>query len=176
MKTQEAPLINRVAESGLITLELEKFYPPGEWVEINLSNYLFKGLILKEREFRAQLAETDWELYSDKNVFVHCATDAIVPPWAWMLLSKNLIGKARSIGFGPRESVVEKLMIQNMEQNLNHEQYSNERILIKGCSSRRIPVGVYMYVTQKLMPVVKSLMYGEACSNVPVYKQSVRRK
>lgn len=176
METQKAPLINKVAESGLITLELEKFYPLGEWAEIDLSDYLYMGLILKEKDFRAKVAETDWDLFRDKNVFVHCSTDAIVPPWAWMLLAKSLLGKANGFGFGSQIEVLEKLFIRNMERNLNPEKFSDERVLIKGCSSKKVPEGIYMYITEKLMPVVKSLMYGEACSNVPVYKQPLRRR
>lgn len=176
METQKAPLINKVAESGLITLELEKYYPSGGWAEIDLKDYLFMGLILKEKEFRAQVAETDWGQYNNKNICIYCSTDAIVPPWAWMVLAKSLMGNAVGFGFGSKEEVLEKLFIQNLEQNLNPEKFKDGRVLIKGCSTKRIPEGIYMYITEKLIPVVKSLMYGEACSNVPVFKQALKRR
>ena len=176
MKTQEAPLINKVANSGLITIELEKFYPGGEWAEIDIADFLFKGLILKEKEFRAQVKETEWENFRDKVVGIHCSTDAIVPPWAYMLIARQLNEVDALYGYGHRDSVVEKLMVTNLERNLNADNYDGERILIKGCSTKKIPEGLYMHITEKLQPVVKSLMYGEACSNVPVYKQPIRRQ
>jgi len=176
MKTQEAPLVNKVAQSGLITLELEDFHPGEEWVEIDMADFLFKGLILKEKEFRQKVSEEDWDSYADKNVNVLCSTDAIVPPWAYMLISKKLLEAGAVHAFGSKEEAIDKTMARNLEQNLNPGEFEDKRILVKGCSTKKIPQGIYMLVTEKLRPVVKSLMYGEACSNVPVYKKPVSRK
>lgn len=174
--TQEKPLINKVAQSGLVTIDLEIFYPEGEWVDIDLADFLFKGLILKEKEFRDKVKSTDWNSYKGKNLRVFCSTDAIVPPWAYMLIGKHALSVVGHLGYGERESVIAQAMRENLENHLNASHYEDKRILIKGCSTKKIPETIYFAVTSLLMPYCKSLMYGEACSNVPVFKQPVRRK
>lgn len=171
----EKTLINKVAGSGLITIDLEKYYPEGEWAELDLADFLFKGLIVKETEFREKIKQTDWSRFKGKNLRVYCSTDAIIPPWAYMLVTRHCYKWVQSIGYGEREKLIEKLMLKNMEQHLKDMDYSDKRILIKGCSTKKTPEGIYFAITADLLPVCKSLMYGEACSNVPVYKQSIRR-
>ena len=173
--TEEKPLINKIAQSGLITIDLEKFYPTEEWVEIDLADYLFKGLILKEKEFREKVKNSPWEEMHGKILRVFCSTDAIIPPWAYMMISKHALPGARYIGYGDREAILSAVIKENLEQNLKEEQYSDKRILVKGCSTKQIPRDVYFSITELLLPHCKSLMYGEACSNVPIYKQSVKR-
>lgn len=176
METQEKPLVNKVAQSGLITLELENFYPAEEWVELDLADFLFKKLILKEKDFREQINNYDWQALEGKNLRVYCSTDAIVPPWALMVIARHAHGIVAHVEYGTFEEAIEKLMIKKMEQNLNPDSYRDKRVLIKGCSTKTIPRSIYMHITGMLMPLCKSLMYGEACSNVPVYKQPIRRK
>jgi hypothetical protein len=171
----EKTLVNKVASSGLITIDLEKFYPKGEWAELDLAEFLFKGLIVKEADFREKTKQKDWSQYAAKHLRVYCSTDAIIPPWAFMLISKYSHPYVLSIGYGQKEKLIEKLMLRNMEQDLMNKDYSDKRILIKGCSTIKTPEELYFAITAALVPVCKSLMYGEACSNVPVYKQPLRR-
>lgn len=174
--TQEKPLINKVAQSGLVTIDLENFYPEGEWVDLDLADFLFKGLILKEQEFRDKVKNTRWDAYKGKNLRVFCSTDAIVPPWAYMLISKHAHSEVGHLGYGERESVIAQAMRENLENHLNAANYEGKRILIKGCSTVKIPENIYFAITTLLLPHCKSLMFGEACSNVPIYKQAVRRR
>lgn len=171
----EKPLVNKVAASGLITIDLEKFYPQEEIAELDIAEFLFKGLIVKEAEFREKVSQTDWSQFAGKHLRVFCSTDAIIPPWAYMLISKNCHEQVLSIGFGSKEKLIEKLMLKNMEQHLMDSDYTDRRILIKGCSTIKTPEELYFAITAALLPVCKSLMYGEACSNVPIYKQPIRR-
>ncbi|MBK9330649.1 MAG: DUF2480 family protein [Sphingobacteriales bacterium] len=163
-------LINKVAQSGLITLDLEDFFPKEEIVALDIRDFLFRGLILKELEFRASLKATDWAVYQNKIVAVHCSTDAIVPQWAWMLLATYLTNSTSRFFFGSKEEVEQKLFLLNL-RNIDEKKYSGERVVIKGCGTKTLSGEAYLEITKKLQPVVKSLMFGEPCSTVPVYKK-----
>ncbi len=161
---------NKVAQSGLITLNPEEFYPKGERVLFDISYYLFEGLLLKEKDFRARVAEIDWAQYQDKYVALHCSTDAIVPTWAYMLLTVKLEQYAKKIVRGSID-VLETMLFNEALSEINIEQYRDERIVIKGCSAVPVPESGYIELTRLLRPVAKSIMYGEACSAVPLYKK-----
>ncbi len=164
-------LINRVAESSLITLDLEELYISSEDKAIfDLKDYLFMGLILKEKHFRESLKAIDWERYRSKNVAIHCSADAIIPIWAYMLIGVYLEPVAQRFYFCEPNQIDEKIFFELLSA-LDITRYIDQRIIIKGCSNRPIPVAAYLEITRKLRPVVRSLMYGEACSNVPLYKQ-----
>lgn len=164
------PFKNKVAESGLITLDLEKYIPKGENILFDLKEYLFMGMILKEKEFREALKETDWEKYKDKNVAVTCSADAIIPVWAYMLLASYLEPVANEIIMGDIQALQKHLFIKNIKA-IDINEFSDKRMVIKGCGETPIADFVYMEITKRLRPVVKSIMYGEPCSTVPVYKK-----
>lgn len=163
--------VNKVAESGLITIDLEKYIPKGENMLFDLKEYLFMELILKEKEFRASLKETEWEKFRDKNVAIVCSADAIIPVWAYMLVASYLQPVAKEIVMGDAQELEKKLFIQNIDA-ININEFADKRIVIKGCGETPIADFAYMEITKRLLPVVKSIMYGEPCSTVPVYKKS----
>ncbi|MFM8587001.1 MAG: DUF2480 family protein [Bacteroidota bacterium] len=163
-------LVNKVAESGIITLDLEKFYPSQELMELDLKDFLFMEMLLKEKDFREKLEAADWIQYNGKIVAVHCSTDAIIPMWAYMLVSSKLKGVASEVYFGNKSTAIEKAIEKNI-LSINEEKYKDKRVVVKGCGDIEIPSSAYLMISQKLIPVVKSLMYGEPCSTVPVYKQ-----
>ena len=163
--------VNKVAESGLITIDLEKYIPKGENMLFDLKEYLFMELILKEKEFRASLKETDWEKFREKNVAIVCSADAIIPVWAYMLVASYLQPVAKEIVMGDAQELEKKLFIQNIDA-ININEFADKRIVIKGCGETPIADFAYMEITKRLLPVVKSIMYGEPCSTVPVYKKS----
>ena len=163
-------LVNKVAESGIITLDLEKFYPSQELMELDLKDFLFMEMLLKEKDFREKLEAADWIQYNGKIVAVHCSTDAIIPMWAYMLVSSKLKGVASEVYFGNKSTAIEKAMEKNI-LSIHEEEYKDKRVVVKGCGEIEIPSTAYLMISQKLIPVVKSLMYGEPCSTVPVYKQ-----
>ncbi|MEN9447306.1 MAG: hypothetical protein RJA25_596 [Bacteroidota bacterium] len=162
-------LINKVAQSGLITLDLETFFPQQEMVAIDIKDFLFRGLLLKELEFRNALKQQDWSFYHNKTVAVFCSTDAILPQWAFMLVASYLQPHTEHIYFGTTEEVVQKLFLQNVKA-LDASPYKDEKIVIKGCGTKTVTGEAYLEITKKLQPVVKSLMFGEPCSTVPIYK------
>ena len=164
------PIINKVEESGLISLDLEKYYPATPIHVFDLKDHLFMGLILKEKEFRASLAEIDWKEYQDKIVGIHCSADAIIPMWANMLVASNLSNTAKAIHFGDENKVREQILLQEISL-INATDYTDQRVVIKGCGDTPIGESAYIAITQKLRPVVKSIMYGEPCSTVPVFKK-----
>ncbi|MEY4278482.1 MAG: hypothetical protein RL377_486 [Bacteroidota bacterium] len=164
------PLNNKVAESGLVTIDLSSFIPSNEIVLFDIKPYLFMELILKEKDFRAALLSTDWSVYQDKVVGVYCSTDAIIPMWANMLIVSNLQPIAKAVYFGNEERVREQVLFENILQ-VNAADYTDQRVVIKGCGETPIGESAYIAITQKLRPVVKSIMYGEPCSTVPVYKR-----
>jgi Protein of unknown function (DUF2480) len=166
-------IVNKVAESGLITLDLEEYYPKGEIVEFDLKEFLFHGLILKEKDFREAMKAHSWDQYSGKNVAVFCSADAIIPAWAFMLVASNLQPVAADIFFGNKKEMLKHLFLKNIEQ-INPDIFAGQRVIIKGCGDAFIGEYAYLDITKKLRPVVKSLMYGEACSAVPVYKKSIK--
>ncbi|QQS30700.1 MAG: DUF2480 family protein [Sphingobacteriales bacterium] len=163
-------IVNRVAQSGIITLNLEEFLPQQPIVVFDLKEFLFRGLILREKDFRLSMKEHNWEVYSGKQVAITCSADAIVPKWAYMVVANYLHPIADGFIFGTEETLQTHLMLQSLSK-INPEDYSNKRVVIKGCGEKEIPVSAYVEITRLLKPVVKSLMYGEPCSTVPIYKQ-----
>jgi len=169
MEIQEN-IINKVANSGLITLNLEDYYHAGERVLYDIKDNLFHGLILKEKDFRDFIKNHDWSQYQDKNVAIICSADAIVPTWAYMLLANRMRTYANEIVFGDLNAL-EAVMFAKALGKIDPQNYANERVVVKGCGDIDIPVSAYVEVTNLLTPVVKSIMFGEPCSTVPVYKR-----
>lgn len=163
-------IVNKVAESGLISLDLETFYPKEETMVFDLKDYLFMGLILKEKDFRAALLAKDWEPYKDKNVAITCTADAIIPMWAYMLVASYLEPLAVNIVFGNEEKLIGSILSKNIEK-IRAEEYADKRVVVKGCGDIAIPESAYVEITAKLRPFAKSIMYGEPCSTVPIYKK-----
>lgn len=166
----DKPLVNRVAKSGLITLNLEDFYPKNQIVTFDLKDYLYMELILKEKEFRQALAEHDWTQYQDKVLCVFCSTDAIIPTWAFMLVTTHAVPYAADIVQTDKETYL-TLAYQKALATIDAEEYTDKRIVIKGCSNKPVPVSAYVELTKKLRPFAKSIMFGEPCSTVPIYKK-----
>ena len=166
----DKPLVNRVASSGLITLNLEDYFPKGETVFFDLKNYLFMELILKEKDFRQALKEQDWTRYEGQNVLIFCSADAIIPLWAYMLVIAYLEPVATSVCQGNEEEFI-KLSYQQTLAEIDFTQYEGKRIVIKGCSNKPVPPFAYAELTRLLRPHAQSIMFGEACSTVPVFKR-----
>ena len=162
---------NKVAESGIISLNLEQFYPKTEIAAFDLKPFLFRELLLKEKDFRQSLQEIDWSVYKDKSVAVFCSSDAIIPVWAYMLVASNLQPFAAHVKMGTPEKVIQDLILENMDQ-LDRATYIDQRVVIKGCGELPVSEQAYMKITHLLRPVAKSIMYGEACSAVPLYKKA----
>jgi hypothetical protein len=169
MEIQEN-IINKVAQSGLVSLDPASFYPPGERVIYDIKDNLFHGLMLREKDFREFVKEHDWAQYQGKNVGITCTADAIVPTWAYMLVANRMAPYAREVVFGDRDTL-ETVLFEKALSGLDIEQYRNQRIVIKGCGDVEVPASAYVELTKKLSPVVKSLMFGEPCSTVPIYKK-----
>jgi hypothetical protein len=161
--------INKVAESGIITINLEDYLPKEEIVVFDIKDYLFMGLILKEKEFRQSLKELDLSIYKDKIVAITCSADAIIPMWAYMLITTTLSQESQIVLMGSATEVKNKLLIRVIH-HLNTEEFKDKRVVIKGCGENPIPEEAYLEITNLLLPVAKSIMYGEPCSTVPVYK------
>ncbi|MCO6358387.1 DUF2480 family protein [Roseivirga pacifica] len=166
----EREIINRVANSPLITIDLEDFYHSGERVQYDIAENLFQGLILREKDFREFIKEHDWEQYNGKNINIICSADAIVPTWAYMLLTSKLEGLANMIVMGDKELLEYALFKQALER-INLQDYTDRPVVIKGCGDLPLSDALYVEITRLLKPVVKSIMYGEPCSTVPVYKK-----
>ena len=166
----EEPLINKVAESGIITLDPAAYVPNGEIATFDLKDYLFMGLILKEKDFRDTLKKLDWNQYRGKNVAVTCSADAIIPVWAYMLVAANLQPVAKEIVMGNENDLRHALFLKNISQ-INVTEFVDQRVVIKGCGDTPIGDFVYLELTKLLRPVAKSIMYGEPCSTVPVFKK-----
>jgi hypothetical protein len=162
--------INKVAESGLISLDLAQYIPNNEIVIFDIKPYLFMELILKEKDFRASLAAIDWTQYENKIVGIFCSTDAIIPMWANMLIVSSLVPYAKSVYFGDVNKTRELVLLEKI-QNLDAATFTDQRVVVKGCGDIVIGESAFIAITQKLRPVVKSIMYGEPCSTVPVYKK-----
>ena len=163
-------IINKVAQSQLTTLDLEEYYPKEESVVFDLKPFLFMELILKEKDFRASLQNTDWSIYQNKIVAVTCSADAVIPVWAYMLVVTYLEQVAKNIIMGDEKKAIEISLLQKI-QAINVDEYIDKRIVVKGCGDLPIGEFAYMEITKRLRPVVKSIMYGEPCSTVPVYKK-----
>lgn len=166
----ETVFVNKVAESGIITIDLSEFYPKEAVAVFDIKDYLFMGLILKEKDFRASLEAVDWSIYADKNVAVTCSADAIIPVWAYMLISVYLQPVARNIIFGSEESIQETILLDAIK-SIDASIYEDQRVVVKGCGDIDIPASAYLCITNKLRPFAKSIMYGEPCSTVPVFKK-----
>jgi Protein of unknown function (DUF2480) len=164
-------IINKVAESSLTEIDLEKYYPKGEAITFDLKEYLFMGLILKEKDFREALKNQDFSLYRDKLVAVTCTADAIVPVWAYMLVASYLQPIAKDLVFGDQTFLHQALFLKNIN-SINAKEYADKRVVVKGCGDLVIGEFAYLEITKLLRPVVKSIMYGEPCSTVPVFKKA----
>lgn len=163
-------IVNRVANSPLVTIDLESFYPEGRRLQIDISQWLTEGILLKEKEFRAHLSSIDWTQYNDAYVAVNCSTEAVVPGWANMLVCLQLAPFAKKVVIGDLEDLENEIFIEVIDK-LKVDDYKDVPVIIAGCSNKPIPENTYAQLAQKLMPVVKSLMYGEACSAVPMFKR-----
>jgi len=163
-------IVNRVANSGLVNFDLEAYYPKGKRQLIDLKDWLFEGLILKEKDFRQAVKDYDWVQHQDQYVAIDCSTDAIVPVWSYMLISNAISPYAKRVVKGNLENL-ESLIFHELIYTLDINPFKNQRVIVKGCSNLPIPESAYVAITNKLSPVVKSIMYGEACSSVPIYKK-----
>jgi hypothetical protein len=163
-------LVNKVADSGLVSLDPADFYPSETIKLFDLKDHLFMGLILKEKDFRAALQNTDWQQYKDLAVGIDCSTDAIIPLWAYMLVASSLEPVASFIMKGNEEQVRESLFLRNISA-MSPEKYTDQRIVVKGCGEKAIPESVYVALTHLLRPFAKSIFFGEPCSTVPVFKK-----
>jgi hypothetical protein len=169
MEIQEN-IVNKVAQSGLVSFDLADLFPSGERVIYDIKENLFHGLMLKEKDFRAFVKENDWQAYQGKNVAIICSSDAIVPTWAYMLIAAKLTGIANYFVFGDLELLETSLYLAAIEK-INTKQFEDQRMVIKGCGEIPIPTSAFIALTAKLLPVVKSIMYGEPCSTVPIFKK-----
>ena len=161
---------NKVAKSGLITIDLKTYLDPAPVAEFDLKDYLYMDLILREKDFREALDQHDWEQYRGKNLAVFCSSDAIIASWAYMLVATHAAGKAENVWFGNKPDVWLEAYRARLEKE-DWSRFAGKRVLLKGCSDVQMPPGVYLCAANKLLPVVDRLMYGEACSFVPVYKK-----
>ena len=164
-------IVNKVAESGLVTIDLEKYLPQkGSIAVFDLKDFLFMGMILKEKDFRQALQQLEWSLYADKIVAVACTADAVIPVWAYMLVASYLQPIAKEVIMGDEETARKQIFLKNIDA-INGSDFTDQRVVVKGCGD--LPIGEYAYmeITKKLRPVAKSIMYGEPCSTVPVYKK-----
>ena len=163
-------IINRVANSKLVTIDLEDFYPQGQRVLFDIKDWLYEGLVLREKEFRQEVNSHDWKQYQDNYVALTCSTDAIVPAWAYMLLSTQLEPYVVKVIIGNLD-LLETSVYQDIINNLDVSEFKDKPIIIKGCSTKPVPANAYVMLTSVLKPFAKSIMYGEACSSVPLYKR-----
>lgn len=163
-------IINKVAQSGLLNLDLEDYYPREEIIVFDLKPLLFMEMILKEKDFRAALQSIDWSSYQDKILAVTCTADAIIPAWAYMLVAVAAEPYAKNIVFGNRKTALQQALLTNL-RSIDINQFTDKRVIVKGCGDLSIEGFAYMEIARLLRPVVKSILYGEACSNVPVYKK-----
>ncbi len=163
-------IVNRVAQSKLITFDLEDYYPAGKRVILDLKDWLFEGFILREKEFRAYAEEHDWESYKEAYVALNCSTDAIIPGWANMLIASKLEPFAKKVVVGNLEQL-ETSIYQSVIETIDVSSFADKLVIIKGCSNKPVPANAYVWMTAKLQTVAKSVMYGEACSSVPLFKR-----
>lgn len=168
--TMAEEIVNRVAKSGIQTIDLADYFPAEEIVVLDMKDWLFHGLILKEKDFREKLDTHDWMQYAQKNVTITCSTDAIVPLWAYMLFATRLTGIAAQIAFGTEEEFLSQHYRQALT-GFSPADYADQRIVIKGCGEKPVPASAYVEITRLLVPYAKAIMYGEPCSTVPVYKK-----
>ena len=162
-------IINRVANSQLVTINLEDYYPEGKRVLFDIKDWLYEGFVLKEKDFRNQVKDFDWSQFKDHYVALTCSSDAIIPAWAFMLLSIQLAPYTKKTIIGSLE-LLETSIYQDVLNELNITEFKDKPIIIKGCSNKPVPQNAYILLANKLKPIAKSIMYGEACSAVPLYK------
>lgn len=164
-------IVNKVAESGILTLNLEHLLPDPETIAVfDIAPYLFKGMILREKDFRTALTDMDWTPYAQKNVAVHCSADAIIPMWAYMLIA-SWLHKCEATAFYGNEAQLKEQLLNRAIDALDMQVYTDARVVVKGCGDVPLPESAYLKVSARLLPLVKSLMYGEPCSTVPIYKK-----
>lgn len=164
-------IVNKVAESGLVTIDLEKYVPAKEETTVfDLKDFLFMGMILKEKDFREALKQHNWEQYRNKNVAITCTADAIIPVWAYMLVTAYLQPVANQTMVGNEQELNKSIFLRNIS-SINTSEFADKRIVLKGCGETPIDDFAYAEATRVLLPVAKSIMYGEPCSTVPVYKK-----
>lgn len=169
---EQLEIENKVLNSGLVTLDLETLYHHGERVVFDIKPLLFREMILKEKDFREYIKSHDWSQYQGKNIAFICSVDAIVPIWAYMLLAKSVQPYANRYVFGDLQSL-ENTLFYDAISKIEVEALRDKRVIVKGCSDLNVPISAYVEITNKLLPVVKSIMYGEACSNVPIFKKPI---
>ena len=162
-------IINKVEQSGLVTIDPETLKPTGERIVFDLKDFLYEELLLKEKDFREKLKSHSWEMYQDKYVALTCTADAIIPLWAYMLAASWLEPRAKKVFSGNLEQLEESLFLSAINA-MDTAIYSGQRVVIKGCSKGVVPVSAYVQLTAKLKPVAKSILFGEPCSTVPIYK------
>jgi len=165
----EDEIINRVANSALVTINLEDYYPKGNRILFDIKDWLYEGFVLREKEFRDQVAAYNWSQYQDSYVALTCSSDAIIPGWAFILISLQLEPFAKKTVIGTLETL-ETAIYQDVLSVLNVSEFANKSLIIKGCSKKPVPQNAYIMLASKLKPIAKSIMYGEACSSVPLYK------
>ena len=162
-------IVNRVAQSALVVFDLEDYYPENPILELDLADFLDQGFVLREKEFRKALEDFNWEVYNDSLVSVYCSTDAIIPIWAKALLSSYLNAQCRHFVFGSKTALISSYY-NNILIGINFEEYREKAVILKGCSKKEVPESAYIHAMGKLQEVAKKIMYGEACSAVPLYK------
>ncbi len=167
---EENEIINRVTGSSLITFDLEEYYQPGERVLFDLKDQLFQGLILREKDLREFIKLNDWSFYKDKFVAITCSVDAVIPTWAYMLVAIALKPYAKAVEFGTLAKLEERLFEEALTK-VDWEQFRNAKIVVKGCSKVEVPASAYVKTVSQLQPIAASLMFGEACSTVPLFKR-----
>jgi len=163
-------IINRVAQSKLVTFDLEDYYPEGKRVVLDIKDWLHEGFILREKEFRDYVSEHDWAQYQDCFVALSCSTDAIIPGWANMLLASKLQPYANKVVIGDLEQL-ETTLYQTAIEEIDISPFQDKPVIIKGCTNKPVPPNAYLWITSKIQTVAKSVMYGEACSSVPLFKK-----
>lgn len=166
-------IINRVSNSNLITIDLQDYYPKGKRTAIDIKKWLKKGLILIEKDFRNTLKNNNWSQFKDDHICIFCSSDAIVPVWAYMLIQTYLYDIARSVTFGTPETM-ESMLLSPIIESLDLKYCKDKPVIIKGCSEKKIPRDAYIKLIKKLQPIARSIMYGEACSSVPLFKRKIR--
>lgn len=164
-------IVNKVAQSGLITIDLEELYTPGKRIEIDLKDILFQGLILREKDLKEFIATYNFEECKDAFVNVTCSADAIIPTWAYMLIASAVEPYAKKVIYGNSEAL-ETYLYHETIQKLDVSKFADGKIIIKGCGNLPVPIAAYVALTEKLKPIAKSIMYGEPCSTVPIYKKN----
>ncbi|WP_299156903.1 DUF2480 family protein [uncultured Tenacibaculum sp.] len=163
-------IINRIANSKLITIDLEDFYPLGNRIVFDIKDWLYEGLILREKDFREQVKNHDWSQYQNSYVALTCSSDAIIPSWAYLLLTAQLSEHTNKVVVGSLE-LLETVIYQEIITSLDISEYKDKPVIIKGCANKPIPPSAYTLLIEKIQPIAKTIMFGEACSTVPLYKK-----